>query len=46
MLICFVQNFKTIVETDVMDEQDFARFELKMSFGRTTYITSADYFAI
>ena len=26
------------IETDVMDERDFARFELKMSFGRISYI--------
>ena len=27
------------IETDVMDERDFARFEFKMSFGRISYIT-------
>ena len=27
-------------ETDVMDTRDFARFELKMSFGRISYIAN------
>ena len=26
------------IETDVMDERDFVRFEFKMSFGRISYI--------
>ena len=42
-LPCFVQNFDWAIadwaiETDVMDERDFAGFEFKTSFGRISYI--------
>ena len=29
------------IETDVMDERDFARIEFKMGFGRISYIAQA-----
>ena len=37
-VLCAKFQIDWTIETDVMDERNFARFELKMSFGRISYI--------